>query len=84
MPGSSEPIGNEIGLVNSWATRGQHSPNQAVLACSRIGMMRLASKVNEPTTATTFSSTAWRAQFAPSFGSPLLSHVISWSGWPAM
>ena len=47
-------------------------------------MMRLASKVNEPTTATTFSSTAWRAQLAPSFGSPLLSQVITCSGRPLM
>jgi hypothetical protein len=47
-------------------------------------MMRLASNVNEPTTATTFSSTAWRAHVAPSLGSPLLSHVMMSSGRPAM
>ncbi len=83
IPGSNEPRTNEIELVNSCATSGQQAPNQAMLASSRIGMMRLASNVNDPTTATTCSSTAWRAQLAPSFGSPLLSHVMMSSGRPA-
>ena len=70
--------------MNSCATSGPRTPNQAMLASSSTGMMRLASKVNDPTTATTASSTAIRAQLAPSLGSPLLSQVMTSSGRPAM
>ena len=63
---------------------GSRRRTTAILPSSSTGMIRLASNVNEPTTATTFSSTAWRAQLAPSFGSPLLSQVMTCSGWPAM
>ena len=69
-PDRANPIGNEIFDVFSWATIGQQAPNQAILSSSRIGMARLASMVNEPTLATTFSSTALRAQLAASSGRP--------------
>ena len=52
------PMGNEMSDVHCGGVIGQHSPNTGMPAFSSAGMMFVPRNENEPTTATTLSSTA--------------------------
>ncbi len=76
------PTGNDALLVSSVGVPAQQVPNQAMSAFSRIGTIESAMKVYDPTTATTFSCVACRAQSSAPGATPRSSHVMTSSGRP--
>src|SRR6478752_9120901 len=78
------PMLNECLSLSSDGVTGQHAPNQVMSDAAITGTIDSAKKVNDPTTETTPSSTAWRAHVAATAASNCSSQTITSSGWPAM
>src|SRR5918994_7534742 len=78
------PIGNEYGLVSSDGVIGQHGPNHVMLESAMTGTIDSAKNVNDPTTDSMSSSTAWRAHVAATAGSNCSSQTVTSSGRPAI
>ena len=73
------PVGNETGLWNSVGESAQQSPKYAILAFWSTGTIASPVKVNEPTTATALSATAFRAHAVAPVGVPCASQNLTLS-----
>src|SRR3954453_6353792 len=78
------PMLNEWGSVSSDGVMGQQAPNHVMSDAAITGTIDSAKNVNEPTTDTTPSSTAWRAHVAATAASNCSSQTVPSSGCPAM
>ena len=78
------PIGNEWGELSSDGEIAQHGPNHVMSDSAITGTIASAKYVNEPTTETTPSSTAWRAHVAAIAASNCSSHTWTSTGRPLM